>query len=465
MAGELLSPICFLAVGPRSLVWLYNSSMQVLSSVVIVGKPNVGKSTLFNRITGRRRAIVGNEPGMTRDRIYGWVEWLGKEFEVVDTGGMLVGDSAEIPARIIVQAQVAIDRAQQVVMVVDGRSAITASDQELARLLRRTGKPLLLAVNKMDTPKHLPPAAEFYALGVPRLFPISAENGMGLDDLLDEITAALPTTTSEAAEKRDEINVAIIGKPNVGKSTLLNRLSRSDRSIVSETPGTTRDAVDTLVEQGGTSYRLVDTAGIRRKGKTKLLAEKLSVVMARRHLRMCNVALFLLDGTEDIAALDATIAGYAHQDGKSIIILVNKWDQVQERGVAQKKLLQEAGQKFKFLEYVPRLFISAKTGLGVGKIFPEVRRVDEARRLRITTAELNRFLRKIDLDRATSPYRLRPKIYYMTQSTVSPPTFVLFTDKKRRLHFSFERFLINQLRKQYGFQGTPILIKQRYHRA
>ncbi len=437
--------------------------MQLLSSVVIVGRPNVGKSTLFNRFTGLRRAIVGDEPGMTRDRIYGWAEWLGKEFEVVDTGGMLVGDSGEIPARIIAQAQVAIDRAQQVVMMVDGRSEITASDQELARLLRRTGKPLLLAVNKMDTLKQLPPAAEFYALGVPRLFPISAEHGVGLDDLLDEITAALPTTTTEAAEKKNEIQVAIIGRPNVGKSTLLNRLSRSDRSIVSETPGTTRDAVDTLVEQDGKSYRLVDTAGIRRKGKTKLLAEKLSMVMARRHLRMCDVALFLLDGTEDIAALDATIAGYAHQDGKSIIILVNKWDQVQERGVARKKLLQEAGQKFKFLEYAPRLFISAKTGLGAGKIFPEVRRVDESRRLRITTAELNRFLRKVDLDRATSPARLRPKIYYMTQSTVSPPTFVLFTNKKHRLHFAFERFLINQLRKKFGFQGTPILIKQRFH--
>ncbi len=408
---------------------------------------------------------MGDEPGMTRDRIYGWAEWLGKEFEVVDTGGMLVGDSAEIPERIIVQARVAIDQAQQVVMVADGRSEITASDQELARLLRRTGKPLLLAVNKVDSLKQMPPAAEFYALGIPRLFPISAEHGVGLDDLLDEITAALPATTSEVAEKRDEINVAIIGRPNVGKSTLLNRLARSDRSIVSETPGTTRDAVDTLMEQDGKSYRLVDTAGIRRKGKTKLLAEKLSVVMARRHLRMCDVALFLIDGTEDIAALDATIAGYAHEDGKSIIILVNKWDQVQERGVARKKLLQEAVRKFKFLEYAPRLFISAKTGLGVGKIFPEVLRVAESRRLRITTAGLNRFLQKIDLDRATSPARLRPKIYYMTQSTVSPPTFVLFTDKKHRLHFSFERFLINQLRKQYGFQGTPILIKQRHHRA
>ena len=438
--------------------------MESLLSIVIVGKPNVGKSTLFNRITGRRRAIVGDEPGMTRDRIYGWAEWLGKEFEVVDTGGMLVGDSAEIPARIVAQAQVAIERAHQVVMVVDGRSEVTAADQELARLLRRTGKPLLLAVNKMDNPKLLPPAAEFYALGVSRLFPVSAEQGLGLDDLLDEITAALPAST-ETAEKKDEVCIAIIGRPNVGKSTLLNRLARADRSIVSETPGTTRDAVETLVEQDGCSYRVVDTAGIRRKGKTKLLAEKLSVVMARRHLRMCDVALLLVDGTEDIAALDATIAGYAHQGGKSVVILVNKWDQVQERGVARKKLLQEAGQKFKFLEYAPRLFVSAKTGLGAGKILPEVRRVAESRRLRIATAELNRLLQSLDLDKGTSPARLRPKIYYITQSTVNPPTFVLFTDKKRRLHFSFERFLINQLRKKFGFQGTPILIKQRFHRA
>ena len=436
--------------------------MEQLPTVVIVGRPNVGKSTLFNRITGQRRAIVTDEPGITRDRIYGRAEWLGKHFEMVDTGGMVVGEPAEIPTRIMEQAKVALEQAAQVVMVVDGRSELTASDYELAQLLRRTGKPLALAVNKMDTLALLPRAEEFYGLGISRLFPVSAEHGLGVDDLLDEITAGFPLTDQEKEpERRQEIHVAIIGRPNVGKSTLLNRMARSERAIVSEIPGTTRDAVDTLVEQNGISYRLVDTAGIRRKGKTKLLAEKLSVIMARRHIRMCDVALVLMDGSEGITALDATIGGYAHQSGKSVIVLINKWDQVKERRAAAQATLDEAARKLKFLDYAPKLFVSAKTGLGMGKIFSEIREVAEAHRHRVPTAELNRFLHTIDLRGGTSPAHLRPKIYYITQAAASPPSFVLFTDKVRRLHFSYERFLINQLRKQFGFKGTPILLKLR----
>ncbi len=441
---------------------LYNSHMASLPSVVIVGRPNVGKSALFNRITGQRRAIVGDEPGITRDRIYGEAEWLGKHFEVVDTGGMVPGDSAEVPANILAQAKVAIDAATVIVMVVDGRSEITATDRELARLLQRTGKPLVLAVNKTDTLKLAEQISDFYSLGIAPLFPISAEHSLGVDEMLDEITAGFEISTEEKPA-RQEITVAIIGRPNVGKSTLLNRLAGVERSIVSEVPGTTRDAVDTVIEHDGATYRLVDTAGIRRKGKTLLMAEKLSVVMARRHIRLCDVALLLLSGPEGVTALDATIAGYANQSGKSVIMVVNKWDEVERRRETAREFLREIQQKLKFLDYAPKLFISAKMGYGVEKIFPDVHEVWESRRMRVPTAELNRFLHTIDLERGTTPHGRRPKIYYMTQSSASPPCFVLFTDKERRLHFSFERFLINQLRKKFGFKGTPILLKQRMH--
>jgi len=437
--------------------------MELLPIVAIVGRPNVGKSALFNRITGLRRAIVTNEPGITRDRIYGRAEWMGKRFEVVDTGGVAGGEVEEIPTRIVEQAKVAIEQAAHLVLLVDGRAELTASDYELAQLLRRTGKPIALAVNKMDSVALLPRAEEFYKLGISRLIPISAEHGLGVDDLLEEVTARLPEATEQADDHRraDEINVAIIGRPNVGKSTLLNWLAQAERAIVSEIPGTTRDAVDTLVEQDGVSYRLVDTAGIRRKGKTKLLAEKLSVIMARRHIRLCDVALLLVDSPEGVTTPDATIGGYAHEGGKSVIVLFNKWDQMPDRRTAAAEMLDEAAQKLKFLDYAPRLFISAKTGLGMGKVFPEIRTVMEARRSRVSTGELNRFLHTLDLKGGTSPAGRLPKIYYMTQAATSPPSFVLFTNKVRRLHFSYERFLVNQLRKQFGFHGTPILLKLR----
>jgi GTP-binding protein len=439
--------------------------MEQLPIVAIVGRPNVGKSTLFNRITGRRRAIVTNEPGITRDRIYGQAEWMGKHFELVDTGGVAGGENEEIPSRIVEQAKVAIDQAAAVVLVVDGRTELTASDFELAQILRRTGKPLALAVNKIDSAALMPRAEEFYHLGISRLFPVSAEHGLGVDDLLDAVTACFPAPAdTDGAATSDEINVAIIGRPNVGKSTLLNRLAQAERAIVSEIAGTTRDAVDTLVEQDGVRYRLVDTAGIRRKGKTQLIAEKLSVVMARRHIRLCDVAILLLDAVEGVTALDATIGGYAHESGKSVIVAFNKWDQLGDRRAARQTLLDDAARKLKYLEYAPRLFLSAKTGWGTAKVFPEIQEVVAARSTRVPTAELNRFLHTLDQRGGTSPAHRKPKIYYMTQASASPPSFVLFTDKVRRLHFSYERFLVNQLRKQFGFKGTPIHLKLRPHR-
>ena len=454
--------------------------------VVIVGRPNVGKSTLFNRIVGSRRAIVGDEPGITRDRLYGEAEWRGRRLRVVDTGGIIPEEKDLIPVEILRQAKVALDEAAAAIMVVDGRSELAAPDLELARLLIRSGKPLFLAVNKIDTDKQERLADEFHRLGIRQLIPVSAEHGRGVDDLLDAILPVLPpeekqtTEGTEATEEESpETKVAIIGHPNVGKSTLLNRLTGGSRAIVSPIPGTTRDAVDELVERDGQRFRFIDTAGIRRKGKTRLMAEKLSVVMARKHLEAADIALLVIDATEGVSALDATIAGYAHESGRSVIILVNKWDLIisgQKKPVSQSRAarIQESKRpgdraayeqslrySLKFLNYAPVLFLSAETGKGTEKILPILEQVATERRKRIPTAEMNRFLQSVDFDRASVPVRQRVKIYYMTQAAVAPPTFILFTDRHVKLHFSYQRFLENQIRRAFGFVGTPIWIKNR----
>ena len=498
----------------------------ILPLVAIVGRPNVGKSTLFNRLTGSRRAIVGDEPGITRDRLYGNAEWRGREFRVVDTGGIVPEEKDLIPAEIFRQARVALDEAAAIVMVVDGRSEIAGPDRELARLLLRAGKSLFLAVNKVDTDKQASLVGEFYGLGIREVFPVSAEHGAGLDDLLDAILAVLPAkplttdatedteesaqqiapaiseeqqanseqriandegrrtnddeaASAESREPNAEIKIAIIGHPNVGKSTLLNQLTGTDRAIVSPIPGTTRDAVDEVVEYHGRRPRFIDTAGIRRKGKTRLMAEKLSVVMSRKHLEEADIALFMVDATEGVSALDATIAGYAHESGRSVIIVVNKWDLVasgEKRAISQSKAARIQDSKrphdrqvyeqrlrygLKFLDYAPVVFISAHTGKGTEKLLPLIEQVAAERRKRISTSEMNRFLKSVDFDRASVPASRRVKIYYMTQAAVAPPTFVLFTDRAVKLHFSYERFIENQIRRAFGFVGTPIWIKSR----
>jgi GTP-binding protein len=474
--------------------------------IAIVGRPNVGKSTLFNRIVGSRRAIVGDEPGITRDRLYGIANWRGRDFRVVDTGGIIPDEKDFIPSEIFRQANVALDESAAVVMVVDARTEAAAPDFELARLLLRSGKPLFLAVNKVDSDKQSSLIDEFHRLGIRKLFPVSAEHGRGVDDLLDAILEVLPPEemTAEDAEENEvhpaaddqastteaeptttdqqptaEVKVAIIGHPNVGKSTLLNALTGTARAIVSPIPGTTRDAVDEIVERDGKVFRFIDTAGIRRKGKTHLMAEKLSVVMARKHLEAADIALLVIDATEGVNALDATIAGYAHESGRSVIVVVNKWDLVisgEKRAVNQSKAarLQESKRPadrvayeqrlryaLKFLSYAPVIFVSAASGKGVDKIFPLLEEVAAERRKRITTAEMNRFLKYVDFERASVPMRQRVKIYYMTQAAVAPPTFILFTDRPVKLHFSYQRFLENQIRRAFGFMGTPIWIKNR----
>jgi len=511
--------------------------------IAIVGRPNVGKSTLFNRLVGSRRAIVGDEPGITRDRLYGKAHWRGQELRIVDTGGILPDDTDFIPSEIFRQARFALDEAAVIVMVVDARTELAGPDLELARLLQRTGKPILLAANKIDSEKQSSLTDDLHRLGIRNMFPISAEHGRGIEELLDAIFKVLKLETSDAETKKaadhvprssrstrrredaahnepaeandqrpttkdefqadddqpinddrspTETRVAIIGHPNVGKSTLLNRLTGAERAIVSPIPGTTRDAVDELVTRDGQNFRFIDTAGIRRKGKTHLMAEKLSVVMARKHLEEADIALLVIDATEGVSSLDAAIAGYAHESGRSVIIIVNKWDlfgagafvrqkaaQSGEVSETQDSFQRKANKRrphkqlpsdreayedrlrdeLKFLSYAPVLFVSASSGKGTDKIFPTLAQVAAERRKRVTTGQMNRFLKHIDFDRASVPMRQRVRILYLTQAGTSPPTFVLFTDRQVKLHFSYQRFLENQIRKEFGFVGSPIWIK------
>ncbi len=492
--------------------------------IAICGRPNVGKSTLFNRLTGSRRSIVGDEPGITRDRIYGEIEWQGREARLVDTGGVVPDDEALIPSEIFRQAQVALEEADAIVMVVDGRTELASPDLELARLLMRGGKPVFLAVNKIDNVEQHGAAENFRRLGFRNVEMISAEHGSGIGDLLDSVYAVLPErnaanesedeedptpeeeaeafedefepleenldeTEDESAEKKPsrkqrshgeyesrETKVAIIGRPNVGKSTLLNALTDSERAIVSPIAGTTRDAVDEIVERKGHLFRFVDTAGIRRKGKTKMMAEKLSVIMARKHLEAADVSLLVIDATEGVTNIDANIGGYAHESGRSVIIVINKWDLVTtartdgKPPADQKVYAQQVRDALKYLDYAPLLFISAgpeiggpKAGspVGIAEVFAKVELVARERRKRVSTGQMNKFLEAVDFQRASVPMNKRVRIYYMTQAQVAPPTFVLFTDRDVKMHFSFERFLANQIRESFGFIGSPIWFKIR----
>ncbi len=480
--------------------------------IAICGRPNVGKSTLFNRVTGTRRSIVGDEPGITRDRIYGEVSWAGRTARVVDTGGIVPDDEALIPTEIFTQARFAFDEASAIVMVVDGRTELASSDLELARLLRRLNKPLFLAVNKIDVQELDAQAENFRRLGISNLTAVSSEHGHNIGDLLDEVFAVLPFPersepatpeyepfpadedpededpdapegSAEADEEADpdaiaphrthgdyqqrEIRVAIIGRPNVGKSTLLNALTGTARSIVSPIAGTTRDAVDEVLEYEGKTLRIIDTAGIRRRGKTHEMAEKLSVVMARRHLEAADVSVLMIDAVEGVTGSDATIGGYAHESGRSVIIVINKWDLVTTgrndgKPHADRTVFEEqARRSLKYLEYCPMIFITASEGKGVHRVLEAILRVAAERRKRITTGQMNRFLEKVDFERATVPMNKRLRIFYMTQAAVSPPTFILFTNRDVDLHFSYQRFLTNQIREAFGFEGSPIWFKVR----
>ncbi|PYU70319.1 MAG: ribosome biogenesis GTPase Der, partial [Acidobacteria bacterium] len=444
------------------------------------------------------------EPGITRDRIYGKAEWRGRALEVVDTGGLVPDDKAQIPQEILRQAHVAFKKAALLVLVVDSHAGLTPLDEELARLLRTTGKPFVIAVNKVDAMSQESNAAVFHRIGVP-VFPIAAEHGTGVDDLLDAaLVKFYPTPPASsvvggglvppALPAQDPIiEVAIIGRPNVGKSTLLNRIVGEERSIVSATPGTTMDNVDTEITRDGRAYRFVDTAGIRRKGKTTLVAEKLSVVMARRGLERSDVALLVVDGGQGVTQGDAQIASYAEESGRSVVMVINKWDLAvaaardaasRDAATAKGKSKRAPGEhhkpenfdsgrlmfdyekmiraKLKFLSYAPIVFLSAKTGERAQKLYPLINQCWEARRRRIATPALNNWLKEeVDLQRGTTPKARPVRIYYITQAKIAPPTFLIFTNQKAPLHFSYERFLENQLRAKFDFVGTPVRFIQR----
>ena len=457
-------------------------SKHELPLVAIVGRPNVGKSTLFNRLIGERRAIVGDEPGITRDRIYGKADWNGKGFALVDTGGIVPDDEAVIPANIFKQAGVAIDQAAALMWVVDARKGVTPLDEELALLLRETGKPVLVAANKVDASSLEDEASDFHRFGFEHVLPVSAEHGNGLGEMLNVLVEEIqdartrrgrdaekrgssPTvregseadarqdgeTQSDAKPESREIRLAIIGRPNVGKSSVLNRLLGEERAIVSPVAGTTRDSVDTLLKTEEHTFRIIDTAGIRRKGKTTAMAEKLSVVMARKSLERADVAIVLLDAEEGLTALDSAIAGYALEKGCSIILVLNKWDLLEDKDTASgTKFEQKVRQEMKFLSWAPVITTSALTGQRVQKLLPLAVRANAVRSLRIPTSRLNDFFeREVRQRSGVTPAKTfrgsRLHVQYITQIGVRPPTFVVFTSGgKAGLHFSFLRHLENR---------------------
>ncbi|MGI9166293.1 MAG: ribosome biogenesis GTPase Der [Pyrinomonadaceae bacterium] len=455
------------------------SAPRILPLVAIVGRPNVGKSTIFNRLTGERKAIVGDEPGITRDRIYGEVDWSGKQFAIVDTGGMVPDDDAEIPSNILKQAGLAIEESCALIWVVDARSGITPLDEELAKVLRQTGKPVLVVANKVDASKLQTEATEFYRFGFAEVFPVSAEQGLGIGELLDGVLMHLNAghEEEEAGEtimpspERRELRLAIVGRPNVGKSSLLNGLLGKERVIVSPIAGTPRDAIDTVLETPEQTFRIIDTAGIRRTGTTGLLAEKLSVIMARKSLERADVAVVLIDAEEGPTALDAHIAGYAHDAGCSIIIAVNKWDAIMDKVTnTANEFERKLRDKMKFLEWAPVVTISALTGQRVEKLLPLAIHANEARNRRIPTSQLNAFFeRAIAQPRggvSPAPVRggvSRLHVQYLTQIGVRPPTFVIFTaGGKPGIHFSYERHVQNRLREEFDFFATPLRIVERH---
>lgn len=434
--------------------------------VALVGRPNVGKSTLFNRIIGRRLAVVSDVAGTTRDRLYGDSEWNGVAFTLVDTGGIevtdgwhtepLSEDSEQFLPAIRSQARVAIQDADVIVQVVDGRVGVTAADREVADILRRADKPVIIAANKLESMARQTEAYEFYELALGEVIPISALHGPGVGDLLDVIVEAIPPAVP-SDEADESIKIAILGRPNTGKSTLVNKLLGEERVIASPIAGTTRDAIDTKLRWHGQEFTLIDTAGIRRRGKIDPGVEKYSVLRAMKALKRADVALLLLDAEEGITAQDTHIAGMLTDESAGIVVLVNKWDAVEKDTYTLPETEQKIRQELNFMPYVPMIFISAQTGQRVNKILTTVLAVNEARHQRIQTSELNKFMREA-ITAHPPPQKMgtRVKFFYATQASVAPPTFVFFVNKPDWLNFSYKRYLENELRARWPFTGTPI---------
>lgn len=420
----------------------------------------MGKSTLFNRLVGRRISIVDDTPGITRDRIYADAEWTGKAFSLVDTGGMDFSGKDSIVNQMIQQAQYAIDTADVILLVVDANEGMTSADEEVADVLRRSNKSVLLVCNKVDNFNRKDLLYDFYKLGLGDPIPISAGNGLGIGDLLDKIVAHINVSAEIADE--ETIKIAVIGKPNAGKSSIVNRLLGQERVIVSERPGTTRDAIDVLIEHEGDRYILIDTAGLRRKAKINEAVERYSVSRALEAVQRSDVAAMVIDAVEGVTEQDAKIAGFAHEKGKGLIILLNKWDLIEKDNKTVSQYKQEIAEKLGFIGYAPVLFISAKTGQRMDKILPMVKYVFGQCSIRISTGVLNDVIREaIAISAPPSGKGRSLKIYYATQVAVRPPTFVFFVNDTELMHFSYERYLENYLRRNFGFEGTPIRIAVR----
>ncbi|MBE5105432.1 ribosome-associated GTPase EngA [Bacillus thuringiensis] len=425
--------------------------------IAIVGRPNVGKSTIFNRIVGERVSIVEDIPGVTRDRIYSAGEWLNHEFNIIDTGGIDIGDEPFL-TQIRQQAEVAIDEADVIIFMTNGRDGVTAADEEVAKILYRSNKPVVLAVNKVDNPEMRSDIYDFYALGFGEPFPISGTHGLGLGDLLDEAAQHFPKIEEDGYDE-DTIRFSLIGRPNVGKSSLVNALLGQERVIVSNVAGTTRDAVDTPYSKDGQDYVIIDTAGMRKKGKVYESTEKYSVLRALRAIERSDVVLVVLDGEEGIIEQDKKIAGYAHDSGRAVIIVVNKWDAVKKDEKTMKAFEENIRAHFQFLDYAPIVFLSAKTKKRTQTLLPVINEVNESHSIRVQTNVLNDVIMDAVAMNPTPTHNgSRLKIFYATQVAVKPPTFVVFVNDTELMHFSYERFLKNRLREAFGFVGTPIHI-------
>jgi len=425
--------------------------------VAIVGRANVGKSTLFNKLTESRSAIVNDTPGVTRDRMYGAAELENRAVLIVDTGGVDVDTANQIELKVVEQAMWARDEADCVIIVVDNQTGLTGPDREIIAQVRKSGKPFFLAVNKVDSPSHHFILPEFSKLGVDNTFPVSAEHGPGLYELILAVSESLANEENQPDLDEDTIRIAVIGRPNVGKSSLVNKLLNSERCIVSDIPGTTRDAIDTSLEWNGRRFILIDTAGIRRKGKTSKILDKFSVVMALKALDRCDVAVMVLDSVEQVSDQDATVAGYAFDRGKGCLILGNKWDLSREKEILFEEFKDRVSRNLRFLEFAPVLTVSAKSGLRVDKVLPQVEQVYEEYSRSITTSSLNECFERAIQKNPMSTYRGKfMKLYYATQVKKNPPTFKCFMDFPEGIHFSYRRYLVNSLRKKFGFIGTPV---------
>ncbi len=430
-----------------------------IPQIAIIGRANVGKSTLFNKIIKKRAAIVNDAPGVTRDRMFSRAEWFGKPFMVIDTGGLDLSADNEIELQVKEQADIAIAEADTVLFVGDGQQGLTPQDREVINQVRSSGKPLYVLVNKVDDPKHEALIHDFYQMGVEATFAISAEHGSGIETMLERLVEDFPEAEEEA-EEPGGIRIAVIGKPNAGKSLLINKLLKFDRCIVSEIPGTTRDAVDSSVVLDGTEFILVDTAGIRRKGKTTRLLEKISVIMALKALERCDIAVLVLDGESGISDQDATIAGYAFERGRGCILAVNKCDLLDRKKQTHEALKEKVRDKLKFLDFAPVLLVSAKTGFGLKQFFPEVERVYSEYSRKVPTGKLKDcFARAINKNPFISFRGKFIILFYSTQVKSCPPTFQCFVNYPEGIHFSYRRYLMNSLRQAFGFSGTPVRLK------